>query len=195
MKEPLLYKVVRPLLTLFIKLYRPTIVGKDNVPAKDNFILAGNHTSYLDPLLVALSVKKCVHYFAKDSLYKGLKKPLFKSFGIIPVDRTKKDKNSLNMGTSALNNGLVIGIFPEGTINRTNDIIMPFKYGAVKMAYETKKMIVPFAIVNKYEFLKRSVVIIYDKPYKVKSNDLEKENNILMNKVKNLIIKNSSEDL
>lgn len=190
MKDTVFYKMIRPLLTIFIKLYRPTVIGKENIPINENYILAGNHTDYLDPILVALSVKRNIHYFTKDSLYKGLKKPLFKALGIIPVDRTKKDKNSLNMGINALNNNLVIGIFPEGTINRTNDIIMPFKFGAVKMAYETKRVIVPFAIINKYKFLKKSVVIIYGEPYKIKSDNLEEENNALMNKVKDLIKNN-----
>jgi 1-acyl-sn-glycerol-3-phosphate acyltransferase len=99
------------------------------------------------------------------------------------------------MGINALNNNLIVGIFPEGTINKTKDIIMPFKYGAVKMAFETKKMIVPFSITNKYKFLKKSVVITYGKPYYIKSDDLEKENKILMNKVTKLIIQGVSEDV
>lgn len=187
MKDTLFYELVRPILTIFIKLYRPTVIGKENIPTNENYILVGNHTNPRDPLLVALSVKRQVHYFAKDSLNKGWKKIIFKHSGMIPVDRTKKDSHSLELGYEALNNNLVVGIFPEGTINKTNDIIMPFKFGAVKMACETKKKLVPFAIVNKYKFLKRSVIIIYGKPYKLESDDLEKENNILMDKVINLI--------
>ena len=68
---------------------------------------------------------------------------------------------------------------------------MDFKYGAVKMASATNAPIIPFSITNKYKFLKRSVKIVYGKPYYVKSDDLEKENNILMNKVKTMIIQNS----
>ena len=69
-----------------------------------------------------------------------------------------KDKNLID-NTFNTNKGIiqkvvidnkVIGIFPEGTINRTEDIIMPFKYGAVKMSKETNKLLVPFAINNKY---------------------------------------------
>lgn len=194
MKDPLFYKITRPILAIFIKLYRPTIIGKEFIPKEGRIILAGNHTSYLDPLLVAYGTKRCVHYFAKDSLYKGIKKPIFKGLGIIPVNRKIKDKNSLYKGIDVLNNDLVIGIFPEGTINKTDDIVMNFKFGAVKMAYETNSKIVPFSITHKYKFLKKSVKIEYGKPYNV-SSDLKKENDMLMNKVKTMIIKNSEEVL
>ena len=194
MKDPIFYKITRPILSIFIKLYRPTIIGKEFIPKEGRVILAGNHTSYLDPLLVAYGTKRCVHYFAKDSLYKGIKKPIFKGLGIIPVNRKIKDKNSLYKGIDVLNNDLVVGIFPEGTINKTDDIVMNFKFGGVKMAYETNSKIVPFSITHKYKFLKKSVKIEYGKPYNV-SSDLKKENDILMKKVKTMIIKNSEEVL
>ena len=195
MKDNLLYKILRPLITFVFKTFvRPKFIGLENIPEKGRVILAGNHTSYLDPLLVAYGTKRCVHYFAKDSLYKGIKKPIFKGLGIIPVNRKIKDKNSLYKGIDVLNNDLVVGIFPEGTINKTDDIVMNFKFGAVKMAYETNSKIVPFSITHKYKFLKKSVKIEYGKPYNV-SSDLKKENDILMKKVKTMIIKNSEEVL
>ena len=181
-----LYKFIRPILNIFISMYRPTIINKDIIPKKGGVILAGNHTSYLDPILVGKATKRCIRFFAKDSLYKGFKKPLFKALGIIPVNRKIKDKNSLNTGIKLLNENEIIGIFPEGTINKTNKIIMDFKYGAVKMSYETGKPIIPFAIKNKYILFKKNVKIIFGKPFIVKDN-LEKENKLLMNKVKDLL--------
>lgn len=184
----ILYKIVRPILYLFIKMYRPTYIGISNIPKNGAFILAGNHTSYLDPILVASSTKRCVHFFAKDSLYKGIKKPIFKALGIIPVNRKIKDKNSLIKGIECLNNNHVVGIFPEGTINKTNDPIMRFKYGAVKMSNDVNVKIIPFAIKNKYKFLSKSVTIIFGTPF-VANNDLEKSNVYLENEVKNLLSK------
>ena len=149
------YKLVRPLLYVYIKLYRPTYININNIPTDEGFILAGNHTSYLDPILVASTTKKCVYFFAKDSLNKGIKKIIFKNLNIIPIDRSKKNKEAVELGIKYLNNDYIIGIFPEGTINKTNNKIIEFKYGAVKMAKETGKKIVPFAINNKYKFLKK----------------------------------------
>lgn len=182
------YKGVRPILKLFISMYKPIYIGLDNIPKDKSFILVGNHTSYLDPILVASTTPLCVHFFAKDSLYKGIKKPLFKALGIIPVNRSIKDKNALNLGIKYLNDNKVIGIFPEGTINKTNKKIMDFKYGAVKMSKDANKLLVPFAINNKYKFLRKSVSITIGKPYIVK-DDLEIENKKLMEIVKNMIKK------
>ena len=74
----------------------------------------------------------------------------------------------------------VIGIFPEGTINKTKDIIMPFKIGAVKMASETDSQIVPFTITGKYKAFKKNITIEFYKPISIKSDDLTKENEKLM---------------
>lgn len=187
MRNPIFYKCVRPILFMFIKLYRPIYIGKEFIPTNENFILAGNHTSYLDPILVGSTTKNCVHFLAKDSLNKGIKKYIFNLFGIIPVNRNIKDKNALKTAINYLNNNYIIGIFPEGTINKTNELLLPFKYGAVKMAKETNTKIVPFAIKNKYILFKKSVIIKIGKPYLIKE-DLKIENEILMNKIKNLII-------
>ena len=191
--EDIFYKSVRPILKVFISMYKPTYIGLENIPKDKSFILVGNHTSYLDPLLVASTTKECVHFFAKDSLYKGIKKPLFKALGIIPVNRSIKDKNALYLGIKYLNDNKVIGIFPEGTINKTDKKIMDFKYGAVKMSKETNKLLVPFAINNKYKFLRKSVSITIGKPYIVKDN-LEIENKKLMEIVKNMIEKDDVDE-
>jgi len=189
MKEPLLYKILIPLDKLFITLYRPTYNNLENIPKTGSVILAGNHTSKLDPLLLMSSTNRCIHFLAKIELFKGIKKVFFKNLGIIPVDRKRKNPEAISLGNKYLLNNKVIGIFPESTINKTKDIIMPFKYGAVKMAKETDSYIVPFAITNKYELLKKSVTISFGKPYKV-SEDIETENKKLENKVIKLIRSN-----
>ena len=189
MKEPLLYKMLIPLNKIFILLYRPKYINKENIPKEGPIILAGNHTSKLDPLLLMSSTNRCIHYLAKIELFKGIKKIFFKNVGIIPVDRSKKNPEAINIANEYLNNNKVIGIFPESTINKTNNIIMPFKYGAVKMAKETNSYIVPFAITKKYKLLKKSVTISFGKPYKV-TEELKIENTKLENKVIELIRSN-----
>ena len=189
MKEPLLYKLLIPLNKLFILLYRPTYINKENIPKTGSIILAGNHTSKLDPLLLMSSTNRCIHYLAKIELFKGPKKIFFRHLGIIPVDRSKKNPEAINKANEYLNNNKVIGIFPESTINKTNNIIMPFKYGTVKMAKETNSFIVPFAITKKYKLLKKSITITFGKPYKV-TKELKIENTKLENKVIELIRRN-----
>lgn len=189
MKEPLLYKLLKPLNQIFIKLYKPTYINKNNIPKEGAVILAGNHTSKLDPLLLMSSTNRCIHFLAKIELFSGIKKIFFQNLGIIPVDRKRKNPEAINLANKYLFDNKLIGIFPESTINKTENIIMPFKYGAVKMAKETNCNIIPFAITNKYKMLKKSVIITFGKPYKV-SKDIETENKILEEKVTKLIRSN-----
>ena len=72
-----------------------------------------------------------------------------------------------------------------GLLNKA--VAKTFK-GATRMAYETNSEIVPFAITGKYKIFRKSVKIIYGKPYKVHSNDFRKETDILRSKVNKLII-------
>lgn len=181
MKEPLFYRLIRrPLSALFKAVYKPTIIDKNNIPQNGRIILAGNHTNYFDCLLVGCATERCVHYLAKDELMKGPLKYIFKGLGIIPVNRRQKDKAALETAKSYLVDEKVIGIFPEGTINRTDDIIMPFKFGAVKMASDTDTPIVPFVIKGKYKPFEKNVKIKFFEPHKVSEN-LEDANNYLMN--------------
>lgn len=181
MKEPLLYKVVRPIITfLFRIVYRPTYKGIEYIPESGRIVLGGNHTNNLDCLLLISSTKRVIHFLAKDSLINGKFGFIFKNMGIIPVNRSIHDKDALNMAKNALNEDKAIGIFPESTINRTDDIIMPFKIGCVKMAHDTDSYIIPFTITGKYKPFKKSIEIEFFTPYKTTSDDLTKENEQLM---------------
>jgi len=186
MKEPLLYKILLPLNKIFIQIYKPTYINIENIPVTESVILAGNHTSKLDPLLLMSSTNRCIHFLAKIELFKGMKKIFFNNLGIIPVDRKRKNPEAINKANEYLYNNKVIGIFPESTINKTKNIIMPFKYGTVKIAKETNSYIVPFAITNKYKILKKSVTITFGKPYKIYGT-IEEENKKLEEKVIKLI--------
>ena len=189
MKEPTLYRVIRrPLSAIFKAIYKPTVTGKRNIPENGRIILAGNHTNYFDCLLVACATKRCVHYLAKDELMKGPLGFVFKGLGIIPVNRRTKDRAAYLSALETLRDEKMIGIFPEGTINRTDDVIMPFKFGAVKMARETDTKIVPFAITGKYKPFERSVKITFFEPIEPEEN-LEAANEKLMKIVSDKLIK------
>ena len=189
MKNPLFYRIVRPIIKLLFKLvFRPKYIGLDNIPKNGPYVLAGNHTNNFDCLLLISSTKNVIHFLAKDSLMKGFKKLIFKNMGIIPVNRSIHDKNALNNAINALKDNKVIGIFPEGTINRTDDIVMPFKIGAVKMTYETNTLLVPFTITGNYKLFNNNLTIEFLKPYKIKSDNLTKENEKLMNIISKKLI-------
>lgn len=181
------YKIVKAILYIYYFIfYRVTYIGRENIPKNGGVVLAGTHTSYSDILILGASTKRMVNFLGKMELFKGPGKWFMPLMGVIPVDRSKKNTGALDTAINELKKGKVIGIFPEGTINRTDDIIKrPFKYGAVKMAYESNSILVPFAIVGKAKPF-RKVKIIFGKGYNV-SSDLERENTKLENKVIELI--------
>ena len=183
-----LYRFARPIIKLFMRIfYRVEIIGNDNISNDDGVILAGNHKSNLDCLLLISSTKRTIRFIAKIELMDKCGW-LFKRMGIIPVDRKSKNKEAVKEAIDVLKDNGVIGIFPEGTFNNTEYIVRKFRMGAVKMALDSNKKIVPFAIINKYKLFRKSVKIIFGKPYKIKNkNDLKSENIILMNKVIELL--------
>ncbi len=185
MQDTILYKLLRPLLKVFTKLFiRPKFIGLENIPKNGSFILAGNHISNLDCLLLISSTKRCIHFLAKDSLWRGLKKIIFSNLGLIPVNRKTKDHSALFLAEKYLKNKMVIGIFPEGTTQKGRGLL-PFKKGTVKMAIDTNTKIIPFVIIGKYRLLFNNLIIKFGKPFSVKTTDVNKENE----KLRNLIIK------
>ncbi len=189
----ILYRIVRTLgYPIFLLLYRPEFEGRNNIPKSGSVILAGNHTNNLDAAIMIAGPKRVVHMLAKKELFKSkISNAFFRSMGCIPVDRKIHDENAKSEAIKVLKNNEVIGIFPEGTVNRTNDIILPFKYGAVSFAKKTGSYIVPFTITGKYKLFRRNIKITYGKPYKV-TDDLEIENKKLMNIITKMLIKERS---
>lgn len=186
MSEPLFYKIVRPIISgLFRLVYRPTYIGKEFIPTSGRIVLGGNHTNNFDCLLLISSTKRVVHFLAKDSLMKGAKKIIFKNMGIIPVNRSIHDKEALKTAINTLNEEKLVCVFPEGTINRTEDIIMPFKIGCVKMAKETDSFIIPYTITGKYIPFKKSITIEFMKPFKPNNKTLTEDNEELMRIISN----------
>ena len=189
----ILYRIVRTLgYPIFLLLYRPEFEGRNNIPKSGSVILAGNHTNNLDAAIMIAGPKRVVHMLAKKELFKSkISNAFFRSMGCITVDRKIHDENAKSEAIEVLKNNEVIGIFPEGTVNRTNDIILPFKYGAVSFAKKTGAYIVPFTITGKYKLFRRNIKITYGKPYKV-TDDLEIENKKLMNIITKMLIKERS---
>ena len=184
----IMYKIIKFIGTpLFRLIYLPRSYANNNIPKNGSVILAGNHTSVLDALIMVSTPKRTVHMMAKKELFESkFTNFFFRSMGCIPVNRSIHDKDAKNEAVEVLKNNEVLGIFPEGTVNKTNEIVLPFKYGAVSFAKKTNAYIVPFAITGKYKIFRRSIKITYGKPYKVKQ-ELEIENNRLMNTVKRMI--------
>ncbi len=187
--EPALYVFLRPWAgQLFKMLYRVRIEGAENIPSSGAVVIAGNHMSNLDCALVVCATRRCIHFLAKDELMKGALKYFFGNMGIIPVNRRTKDRYALPAASELLRLNKVIGIFPEGRLNRTDELVLPFKYGAVKMAKETGALLVPFAITGKYNLFRRSIKLTCGKPYRVTGENLTEENEKLTEIVSRMML-------
>ena len=178
---------------IFNILFRPKYENRDNIPKSDSVILCGNHTKFLDCILIMQSTNRFVHFLAKKELLDSKFSFIFKLFKIIPVDRFSNDKhrndNVKNEVVSNLNSGRLIAIFPEGTINNTKNLILPFKKGAAQFAIDTNSYIVPFVIVGKYGLFNR-VKIVFGEKYKVTSKDIVKETKKLEDIIKKMLLDN-----
>ncbi len=189
-KSPIIYKGLRPLAVAgFTPIMRPEIIGKENIPREGRVILAGNHKKPYDVFMLFLSTRRCLHFLAKIELFKGPLNYFFKAAGIIPVDRSKKNPQALDAARDYLNNESAIAIFPEGTTNKTDAVLLPFKMGAVKMARDTGAPIVPFTIKGQYKLKGPRPEIRFYEPYYVGDEDLETENE----KFRNFILDNLTE--
>lgn len=190
MEESKFYKFLRPVIKIFTKyILNAEIIGKENIPEEGRMIFAGTHTAILDPLLLISTTKREIHFLAKIELFRGWKKIIFNNLALIPVDRQNGSPNAIPNAEKVLNENKIIGIFPEGTTNKEKGMLLPLKRGAVTMAYDTNSRIIPFAITGDYKLFSKNLKIIYGKPMTVRTNNVEKENKLLSQKIKQLMKK------
>ncbi|SFJ41036.1 lysophospholipid acyltransferase family protein [Thermoflavimicrobium dichotomicum] len=138
-----MYRFAAVIVSTFLKLfYRFKVVGRENLPASGGFVIACNHTGWLDILSLAIGILPYqVNYMAKKELFTNRFVAWFlsklKSF---PVDRDNPGPSSLKVPIRLLRNGEVVGIFPSGT--RTQEEV-PLKRGAVFLSEKAKVPLVP----------------------------------------------------
>lgn len=190
------YKIVKFLLKpIFLLYYRPKLINKHLIPKKGPIILAGNHFHIYDQCLPLICTKRPVHYLAKKEYFDSKFAWFFKFIGCISVNREIKDTKAVEQAIDVLNKNGALGIFPEGTRNKTEDFLLPFKLGVVSMAQKTGATIVPFGITGKYVRKNNKLTLRIGKPFKVsKEESLEEANKKLRTIIGNLMKENIKED-
>lgn len=144
--------ILGPLLRL---IFRPWVRGMENIPSSGAAILASNHLSFSDSIFLPLQSRRPVVFLAKSEYFtgKGIKGALtrwfFKATGQLPIDRSggKASEASLNTGLSVLSQGLVLGIYPEGTRSPDGKLYRG-RTGIARMALESKVPVIPVAMID-----------------------------------------------
>lgn len=185
------YKLFKFILGPIFKLYyHPTIINKEYIPKDGPILVVGNHKHIMDQCSVIVSTKRVVHYMAKKEYFDGKFAWFFRCTGCISVNRSIHDVDAKDEALEVLNNGGAIGLFPEGTRNKTKEFLLPFKFGTVSMAEKTGATIVPFGVTGDYKFRSKNLVIRFGKPFKVGDMTLEEANKKLEETIGNLMKEN-----
>lgn len=148
------YKLVLVILKVLVFIvFDLKVHNADNINKIDGSLIAcGNHQSMIDPVILAVSAKRQVHFMGKKELFdKKILGYLFRKLGAFPVDRQGVSMSAIKNSLAVLNNNGILGIFPEGTrvkeFNENNA-----KPGIALIAYKAKSNIIPFYIKGPYKF-------------------------------------------
>ncbi|MEO7942674.1 MAG: lysophospholipid acyltransferase family protein [Marmoricola sp.] len=137
----------RPLAQALIRRwYEVEILGAERVPATGPVVMAANHVGWIDGPLLAICSPRPVHALTKREMFShGLGGFLIAS-GQIPLDRFHVDVSAIRLAVKALESGLAVGVFPEGT-RGAGDMTSP-RAGAAYLALLTGAPVVPVSFLG-----------------------------------------------
>jgi 1-acyl-sn-glycerol-3-phosphate acyltransferase len=152
-----LKRVVGPTMRL---IYRPTVEGLENVPAEGAVILASNHLSFIDSIVIPMVVERRVAFLAKAEYFEGtglrgaLSRWYFTSLGHVPVRRGegRAARDSLDAAGRILARGQAFAIYPEGT-RSLDGMLHRGRTGVARMALESGAPVVPVGLIGTDELL------------------------------------------
>jgi len=152
-KEYKLYQALRWVAVLFCLRYKVTYIGRENIPQDGGFIIACNHQSGVDPIILGRGVKRTIHFMAKEELFENEALGIFiKHLNAFPVRRGQGDTTAVEFAEDIVRNGYVLGIFPEGTRSKENKVGRG-KTGVALIAAKSGADVLPMGIIFEGEKL------------------------------------------
>ena len=149
------------LFPVFKLLYRFKVKNKGAVPSEGGVILASNHLSNADPVLLGLAEKRRLNYMAKSELFSNkFAAKIITALGAFPVERGAGDGRAIETGEDILKQGNVMTIFIEGTRTKTGELLRP-RSGCALVAQQMQLPVVPCCITKKNFNRKFSKTIIH----------------------------------
>jgi 1-acyl-sn-glycerol-3-phosphate acyltransferase len=146
-RENALYRFLQLCLRVVVPAYfRYRARGLEHVPRRGAALFVVNHQSFLDPLMVGIPLSRPVRFLARDTLYRG---PLIRAFlnkvYAIPVNRDAASSTTIRQAARQLQQGFLVGIFPEGT--RSSDgRIGALKPGFIALVRRADVPIIPVGL-------------------------------------------------
>lgn len=161
-----------------------TVIGEENVPTTEPILYISNHRSFFDTVITYARCPNLTGYISKKSMKKV---PIFNMWMerlhcmFLDRDDVRQGLQVILTAIDLIKSGISVTVFPEGTRNKENDTMLPFKEGTFKIAQKTRCPIVPMAITNSsailedhFPFIKSTHVILeYGKPIYI--DELDKE--------------------
>jgi len=127
------------------------VIGVENIPERGGVIIASNHVSYLDPIVLGVSTKRKIYFIAKKEVFSNyFGSIILNKLNAFPVDRKKIDMIAFKKTISILEGGGALGIFPEGT-RSLNGELQELKLGVVKIAMKAGVPIIPVGIIGTHK--------------------------------------------
>jgi len=152
-----IYFILYPFFKIF---YRVEVFGRENIPKGRSIIVAANHISHFDPVIVSLGIKKPIAYMAKEELfYVPVLSQIIQGLGAFSVNRGKLDISTIKSAKAVLTTDWFLGIFPEGTRIKHGKIGKINK-GFGYLAKTTNSEILPMGIIGSNTFCGKLIVRI-----------------------------------
>ncbi len=157
MKEtPLWYYFLWGLALIIFKVsFKIKIRGKGNIPSKGPAVLASNHLSYLDPIVLGLTTPRRMNFIAKEELFgNSLFRALITQLGAFPLKRERFDRARYKRALTVLREGGILTLFPEGT-RAQHGKLGSLRRGAVRIALRADVPLIPILIAGTDSILPR----------------------------------------
>lgn len=146
----MLYKLVVMFFSVLSAILGVKFSGRDKVPREGALVAVANHRHWSDIVLLALAIyPRQVHFMGKSEYGKSrFLAFLMKILGAFTVERGEADIKAIKTALGYLRRGEVVGIYPEGTRNKTDEVLLPFKEGSFMLASRGKALVVPVALTD-----------------------------------------------
>ncbi|MDP4193246.1 MAG: lysophospholipid acyltransferase family protein [Bacteroidota bacterium] len=152
-----IYFILYPFFKIF---YRVEVYGRENLPKNKAILVAANHISYFDPVIVSLATKRPVAYMAKEELFHvPVLSQIIQILGAFAVNREKLEIATIRSAKAILTTDWAFGMFPEGTRVKTGKV-GKINQGFAYIAKATKAEIIPLGIKGSNTFCGKLIVKI-----------------------------------